>query len=46
MASCEVCGNEYDKAFELIAAGRKHTFDSSNARFKLSRPFASIASAG
>ena len=21
MATCEVCGNEYDKSFELIAAG-------------------------
>jgi hypothetical protein len=28
MAKCEVCGNEYDKAFDVIAAGKKHTFDS------------------
>ncbi len=28
MAKCEVCGNEYDKAFEIIAAGARHTFDS------------------
>jgi hypothetical protein len=28
MAACEVCGNEYDKGFELIAAGQKHMFDS------------------
>lgn len=28
MAQCEVCGNDYDKSFEVIAAGRKHTFDS------------------
>jgi hypothetical protein len=28
MAKCEVCGNEYDKTFELIAAGARHTFDS------------------
>src|SRR5918911_894251 len=28
MATCEVCGNEYDKAFEVIAAGARHTFDS------------------
>lgn len=28
MATCEVCGNDYDKAFEVIAAGFKHTFDS------------------
>jgi hypothetical protein len=25
---CEVCGNDYDKAFELIQSGRKHVFDS------------------
>jgi hypothetical protein len=28
MAMCEVCGNDYDKAFEVIAAGARHTFDS------------------
>ena len=28
MAKCEVCGNEYDKAFELISAGISHIFDS------------------
>src|SRR5438552_19048587 len=28
MATCEVCGNDYDKSFELIAAGARHTFDS------------------
>src|ERR1041385_647184 len=28
MAACEVCGNEYDKAFEVIAAGQRHVFDS------------------
>ena len=25
---CEVCGNEYDKAFELIQFGKTHVFDS------------------
>ncbi len=25
---CEVCGNDYDKAFELVAAGKRHVFDS------------------
>jgi hypothetical protein len=25
---CETCGNEYDKAFQVIVAGRSHTFDS------------------
>ena len=28
MASCEVCGNDYDKSFEVTAAGQRHTFDS------------------
>jgi hypothetical protein len=28
MATCEVCGNEYDKAFEVVAAGKRHVFDS------------------
>ncbi|HYE64597.1 MAG TPA: hypothetical protein VD966_03380 [Pyrinomonadaceae bacterium] len=28
MARCEVCGNEYDKAFEVITAGSSHVFDS------------------
>lgn len=28
MARCEVCGNEYDKSFEVVAAGARHVFDS------------------
>lgn len=28
MAICEICGNDYDKAFEVVAAGERHTFDS------------------
>ena len=28
MARCEVCGNEYDKAFTVTAGGRTGTFDS------------------
>ena len=28
MARCEVCKNEYDKAFEVIAQGGTHVFDS------------------
>ena len=28
MAQCEVCGNEYDKAFEVVMSGRSHIFDS------------------
>jgi len=28
MMKCDVCGNEYDKAFTVTMAGREHTFDS------------------
>src|SRR6266478_7666077 len=28
MATCDVCGNEYDKAFQILRAGRTMTFDS------------------
>jgi hypothetical protein len=28
MAKCEVCHNEYDKAFTVTMAGEAHTFDS------------------
>jgi len=28
MATCEVCGNDYDKAMEISRAGETHTFDS------------------
>ena len=28
MARCEVCGNDYDKSFDVTAAGATHTFDS------------------
>ena len=28
MAVCEVCGNDYDKALEVRAAGASHVFDS------------------
>ena len=28
MGVCEVCGNDYDKSFEIIAGGRRHVFDS------------------
>jgi hypothetical protein len=27
-ARCEVCGNQYDKAFQVVAAGVPHWFDS------------------
>lgn len=28
MAKCEVCGNSYDKSFEVVRDGESHTFDS------------------
>ena len=28
MGRCEVCDNEYDKAFTVTVEGREHTFDS------------------
>lgn len=28
MATCEVCGNDYDKSFEVRIAERTHVFDS------------------
>ena len=38
MAVCEVCGNDYDKAFEVIAAGHRHTFDSFECAVHLMAP--------
>jgi hypothetical protein len=28
MAKCDVCGNDYDKSFQVIQAGKTFTFDS------------------
>lgn len=28
MAKCELCGNDYDKSFEIKVGGRSHIFDS------------------
>jgi len=28
MANCEVCGNDYDKTFDVVFYGTRHTFDS------------------
>jgi nitrite reductase/ring-hydroxylating ferredoxin subunit len=28
MATCEVCGNDYDKSFEIMMRGESHVFDS------------------
>lgn len=28
MATCQVCGNDYDKSFEVQLGGQRHVFDS------------------
>ena len=28
MGTCELCGNDYDKAFDVVVGGESHTFDS------------------
>ena len=28
MSVCDVCGNDYDKAFKVMMGGETHTFDS------------------
>ncbi len=28
MARCETCGNDYDRSFDVVMAGKTHTFDS------------------
>jgi hypothetical protein len=28
MPTCETCGNDYDKAFQVTMNGQAHTFDS------------------
>jgi hypothetical protein len=38
MARCEVCGNDYDKTFEVIADGESHTFDSFECAIHLLAP--------
>ena len=38
MAKCEVCGNEYDKSFEVHVAGAQHTFDSFECAIHMMAP--------
>jgi hypothetical protein len=38
MASCEVCGNDYDKSFEVIQEGERHVFDSFECAISLLAP--------
>ena len=43
MARCENCGNDYDKSFEVLMAGQRHTFDSFKCAIHASRPAANSA---
>ena len=36
MAKCEICGNDYDNALEIIVEGESHVFDSL-VRYSLDR---------
>jgi hypothetical protein len=38
MAVCEVCGNDYDLAFEITAQGTTHVFDSFECAIHLMAP--------
>jgi hypothetical protein len=38
MATCEVCGNDYDKAFSVKMGGVEHTFDSFECAIHLLAP--------
>ncbi len=45
MARCEVCGNEYDKSFEVVMSRESHVFDSSNVLSMRWHPRAHLAAA-
>jgi hypothetical protein len=38
MPSCEWCGNDYDKAFEVLMAGKRHIFDSFECAIQMLAP--------
>lgn len=35
---CEQCGNEYDKTFQVILAGKEHVFDSFECAISMLAP--------
>jgi len=41
MAICDTCGNNYDKAFEVIMAGKSNVFDSFECAIHLLAPVCS-----
>ena len=38
MAKCELCGNDYDKAFTIIQSGKNHIFDSFECAIQVPAP--------
>jgi hypothetical protein len=38
MARCEHCGNDYDKAFEIVRGDESHTFDSFECAIQVMAP--------
>ena len=38
MAVCETCGNEYDKTFDVVRNGERHTFDSFECAIHMMAP--------
>ena len=46
MARCDLCGNDYDKAFTVTRDGETRTFDSFECAISLMAPIAVIAAAG
>lgn len=38
MARCDVCGNDYDKAFQVTREGRTSTFDSFECAIQMLAP--------
>ncbi len=45
MARCDVCGNDYDKAFQVTRAGRTLNFDSFECAIHAMPPLARIVTA-
>ncbi len=38
MAKCDMCGNDYDKAFQITTGGKTHTFDSFECAIHMMAP--------
>ncbi|HLV29442.1 MAG TPA: hypothetical protein VKY60_10030 [Burkholderiaceae bacterium] len=38
MARCDSCGNDYDKAFQVVMAGKTYTFDSFECAIRTAAP--------